>query len=220
MTNPTAASNSQQRRDELRTRADQMIKHLRTEVLPVPGRRAAVRAALGQEPGDPRTFRAYREISEFLPPSPFRLQERAFFAVAAMLCAQPASNRRQEITVADPAKDDSRQTGTREQRSLGGSCAQVVNRGRVAQKSMEARLHQLCRVGATGVHRQLPRVVHHLRGVGVEINWVELIDDLAAWEMARDHIAARWLREFYRGLTARSATQNPTTDDASQEDPS
>lgn len=222
MTDTIASNTTQQRPDELRACAAALVQHLRAQVLPEPGRRATVRAALGQQPGSPRTFRAYREISTFLPRQPKPWQERAFFEVAAMLCAQPASNRHQEITAADPSNDTSTSAdaGTRDQRSLGNSCAQAVNRSRVAERSMEDRLHQICRGDAAGAYRQLPRLVHQLRGVGADIDWIELIEDLARWDVARDDIAARWLRGFYRGLTARSATQDPHADDTSQEDPS
>lgn len=184
-----------------------MISHLLTEVLPVLGRRAAVRAALGHTPGTPRTFAAYREISRFLPEAPTRRQEHAFITVAALLCAQPASNRHQE-KLAD----------TSDQRSLGDRCARAVNNGRIAEKTMEARLHQLCRGDAAAVYRQLPGLVHQLRGIGVQINWVELIDDLAAWDGAREQIAARWIREFYRARTAESAATSPTTSENPEEE--
>lgn len=220
MTDPTAANTSQKRRTELRTCASQMIKHLRAEVLPVPGRRATVRAALGQQPGSPRTFRAYREINTFLPTPVVPWQERAFFEVAALVCAQPATNRQQEIATTEPGDEDTDDSAPRDHRSLGHSCAQAVNQGRVKESSMEARLHQICRVDAEGVYRLLPRLIHHLRGVGVDIDWVSLIDDLAGWDVARNHIAARWLRGFYSGLTSQTPTHNPTVDDTSQEDQS
>lgn len=218
MTEPTPGGARQYRAD-LRRRAEKMISHLRTEVLPVPGRRAAVRAALGHEPGTPRTFAVYREISDFLPGVPSRRQERAFIAVAALLCAQPASNRKQEIAAADVSGDTETEPGPRGQRSLGDRYARAVNYGRVREATAEARLHQLCRGDAAGVHRQLPGLVHQLRDIGIPIDWVALIDDLAGWDIARDHIAALWFREFYRARTARSAPTPPSDTDHSQEDP-
>ncbi|MEU6131370.1 type I-E CRISPR-associated protein Cse2/CasB [Saccharopolyspora sp. NPDC047091] len=214
MTELSGSGSAQRRREDRRKRAADMVMHLRREVLLVPGRRAAVRSALGHEPGSPRTFRAYREISAFLTPELPKREEEAFLAVAAMMCAQPASNRKQDVTAADANEKESRRT-----RTLGGSCALAVNRSEITEKSVEARLHQLCRGDSRGLHRQLPRLVHHLRGVGVEVEWTHLVDDLTRWDIDRERIAAGWLREFYQGLTARSTTQktNPE-DDASQED--
>lgn len=203
---------------QLREQAAAMVRHVKGEVLHVPAQRAAVRAALGHTPGEPRTFGAYREIGAFLPEKPRFAEERAFLAVAAMMCAQPASNRQQDITAArgsdaEPGEDDG-EADPEAAASLGASCATAVRRGRIAEKTVESRLHLLCRVDADGAHRQLPRLVHHLRGVGVPIDWAALIDDLSRWEHSRQRIAARWMRDFYRG---KNQSRKP---DETPEDPS
>lgn len=92
------------RRGDLRRRADALVLRLRKEVLPTPGRRALVRAALGHAPGEPRTFHAIKEIADFLPENADEATEHAFLTVAAALCAQPPQGRQQDIAAARTVK--------------------------------------------------------------------------------------------------------------------
>lgn len=195
-----------------------LVRHLQRNVLPRPGRRAAVQAALRCVPGDPRTFRAIREVADFLPETFDPATEHAYVAVAAMICDQPARARNADIAAAQPNTDDSDHTqgeptpsepdgddgdsALPQIRSVGHSCARAVNSGLQNESAMEARLHAICRSHAAGAHHLIPALVSFLRGGDVEVNWTRLIDDLAAWDRRRQSTAARWLREYYRNLTA------------------
>lgn len=218
---PTSGARS--RRDTIHEQAQEMVSHLRTEVLSVPGRRALVSKALGHVPGHPRTFSAYREITEFFPEKPKYSEERAFLAIAAMLCAQPAKNRAQEgssetqaLGDAERDSDDSEAGQGTDPGSLGESCAVAVNRRMIAEKTVESRLHQMCRSDSTGLHRQLPRLIHHLRGIGITIDWATLTGEIASWDFARERIAARWLRDFYREISTKTASVDTKTDDVQE----
>src|SRR5690606_40191082 len=88
---------SRSEKDEIRRHAKRWVRHVRRDVLTTPARRAAVRAALGGEPGEARTFVALGEVSAFLPESSNPAVERAFLTVAAMMCGQPLRPREQAI---------------------------------------------------------------------------------------------------------------------------
>lgn len=206
-----------------RLHAARLVRHIRRRVLAVPGRRAGVRAARAHEPGDPRTFAAYREIARFLPEQADPETERAFLTVAAMQCAQslPArTNDSNQDPIPDdgsgqPAETDATATSdplsTDKERSLGASAALAVHYGVLRESTMESRLHALCRMNASTIHRQVPQLVAHLRGANVPIDWASLIVDLAAWDRSRRRLTATWLREFYRVLV--------TTPDSTDEQP-
>ncbi|GAA0523041.1 type I-E CRISPR-associated protein Cse2/CasB [Saccharopolyspora thermophila] len=221
MPDPVTTRTTQQDSAPRHTRAERLVQHIRSRVLPDPGRRAALRAAVGLEPGEPRTFHAIREIARFLPADPTPATERAFLAVAAMMCAQPPRGRKQDLDAGknpdgtqDSADNDgqgaSAQTAdtddaatnstTRFERapSLGESCAKAVTMGRAKEATIESRLHSLCRGSSAQVHRQLPALVSYLGNLSIPVHWAGLIDDLAAWDRSRHQIAARWLRDFHR----------------------
>ncbi len=211
---------SRSEKDEIRRHAKRWVRHVRRDVLTTPARRAAVRAALGGEPGEARTFVALGEVSAFLPESSNPAVERAFLTVAAMMCAQPLRPREQDIAAGqanstpaatkDPARaeqtdlvsGDSDSASTMSSpRSLGASCAEAVLKRLSRSGTMEARLHALCRANNVGVHRQLPRLVALLRSGLVEVDWAQLIEDLARWDRySQRHISATWLRDYYRQL--------------------
>jgi CRISPR system Cascade subunit CasB len=90
-------------------------------------------------------------------------------------------------------------------RSLGRSIAEVVNRLPAreqtdAYRRLDARLRLVCRQDLDGVHRQLPRLIQYLHSEQIEINWVRLTVDLAAWGLHADDVSARWLRDYYRSV--------------------
>lgn len=217
---------------DLRRRSSRLVRHVRRDVLTTPGRRAAVRAALGREPGDPRTFTAIGEIASFLPDRVEPAVEHAFLAVAAMMCAQPAGPREQDVALrkAGAAVDgeEAKPDGDLEDvggdsaeatrvRSLGASCAEAVRAGVSSGATMEKRLHALCRANSAGLHRQLPRLVSLLRAGRVRVDWVTLIENLAGWNRHSRRISATWLRDYYRGLstdTAKQANDNPEQEHA------
>ncbi|MBA0127238.1 type I-E CRISPR-associated protein Cse2/CasB [Haloechinothrix sp. YIM 98757] len=203
---------------------------MRTSVLSDPGRRAAMRRALGVEPGHPRTFHAYREIARFLPSdNPRPAEEHALLTVGALMCAQPRQVRDSERAAtatretdhddesadAEDSTDGAQPSRQRHYPSLGSTLAYAAREGAAAQTSVEKRLFLLCRNDVVAVHRQLPGVLTLLRPSQITINWEQLVCDLAEWDERREEIAARWLREFYRNVDKPSSADNAS---ASEED--
>lgn len=188
-----------------------LARHISRKVLPENGRRAAVAAAVRRVPGEPRTFGALREVAEFLPEPHDPAAERAFVAVVAMMCDQPRRGRLAELAFQREATDGAELAGKRgwaAVTSLGDSCAKAVNLKLQSASSMETRLHAICRSHADGAHRLVPPLVGFLRADAVDVNWPRLIEDLTWWEHRRDATAARWLREYYRGLN--NSAKSPT----------
>lgn len=216
--------------DATREGASRLVRQIQRNVLPNDGRRAAVKAAVRRAPGDPRTFHAIKEIADFLPENFDPATERAYMAVAAMMCDQPPRGRNADIVAVQPRTDDSAKHGgepdgadvaseqARTSRprvgSFGESCAKAVNLKLRSESAMEARLHAICRGNATTVHYLLPELVKLLRREGVDVNWMRLIDDLAAWDRRRQATAARWLREFYRNLKQDEKNQDDEQENA------
>lgn len=215
---------------EIQQCATRLVRNLRRNVLITPGRRAAVRAALGREPGDPRTFAAIGEVAAFLPDPVDPDVERAFLAVAAMMCAQPAGAREQELSArqAEATADDADQAenvpdntdadslDAPPPQSLGASCAKAVRVGASSPDTMEKRLHALCRANSLNIHRQLPGLITLVRTKQVWVDWVTLIKDLAEWNRHSRRIAAKWLRDYYRSLntTSKKSSGNPEQEHA------
>jgi CRISPR system Cascade subunit CasB len=182
-----------------------------------PGRRAGLRRGVGHRPET--AFRSHAYVAGWVVPGDstdgraYEAKEWAYYAVAAMMAAQPGRARRDEEADSDPADADDAPTpapadvpGPRLRTNLGVSLAQAVARGGTTQRviahdSAEKRLHLLTRQGLTGVHRHLPATVRHLRSANVPIDWAVLIVDLSRWATARDHVAKDWLQRFYRTLT-------------------
>lgn len=191
-----------------------LASHISRNVLREPGRRASVAAAVRRVPGEPRTFGALREVAEFLPEPHDPAAERAFVAVAAMMCAQPRRGRLAEQGVQRKDAQDSDETAPADNRgwsevtSLGDSCARAGHTKSLSASSMESRLQAICRSNAEGAHRLIPPLVKLLRESGVEVNWPRLIEDLTWWDRRREAIAARWLRGYYRGLN--NSAESPT----------
>ncbi|GAB3551841.1 CRISPR system Cascade subunit CasB [Actinopolyspora lacussalsi] len=245
----TEHSDNRTRRERLWEHAAPMVRELRNRVLTNPGRRASLRTAVGREPGDPRTFRAYGEVTRFLPERADYATERAFLAVAALICAQPRAARDADMRIGKKAKSgenesdsedgaaaepeteeadtegtgadaasspemtggtepDERQHGGKSSdertpsRSLGWSCAEAALTDRNSGKTLEPRLHAMCRMDGAGLHRQLPRVVNMLRTKGVYIDWTTLAVDLAGWDRANRAVTRKWLRDYHRRLAA------------------
>ncbi|GAA3757356.1 type I-E CRISPR-associated protein Cse2/CasB [Salinactinospora qingdaonensis] len=220
---------AQEQRKELRRRAWGLVAHIQSEVLPSPGRRAALRRAAGMEPGDPRTFGAFREVARFLPERANQATQRAFLGVAALMCAQPRQARQNDIDAAasktstTPEGQSQSEHGAGDEtsskpvlpRSLGATLAYAVNEKAVSESSAEDRLQLVCRNNSTEAHRQLPRLMALLRSSQISVDWVALICDLAEWDRFRQRKAAAWLRDFYRTLN--DANDDPSTNNTQEQ---
>jgi CRISPR system Cascade subunit CasB len=178
-----------------------------------PGRRAALRRGLGRPPE--RAYTMHATVAQWLPDRKSLAEEFAHYAVAAMIAAQAREATRQaaselaegdQLGDDDAGADDQPARATRPARqSLGTSLALAVRRPgperrALGQDAAEKRLHLLVRQSLPGVHRHLPGVVRHVRTLGVAVDWSQLLNDLSRWEKERDHVAKRWLQDFYRTL--------------------
>ena len=107
----------------------------------------------------------------------YEAKEWAYYAVAAMMAAQPGRARRDDeadsetadaAATTDQHRDKPTPRSGRFRPNLGVSLARAVARGAtgervIAQDSAEKRLHLLTRQGLAGLHRHLPATVRHLR---------------------------------------------------------
>ncbi|MFC5186062.1 type I-E CRISPR-associated protein Cse2/CasB [Actinomadura harenae] len=153
------------------------------ELCRYPGDRAALRTGLGR-PLD-RCHRMHRVIAARVPSGGMD-QERAYYAVAAMIAALPPH-----------ARGLAPRSGT-QARNLGVCLAEGVGRGTLRESSAEARLSLLTRQSIDGIHRHLPSTVRVLADSSTAIDWAQLLMDLSSWTDYRDRITRRWLQSFYR----------------------
>ncbi|WP_329453207.1 type I-E CRISPR-associated protein Cse2/CasB (plasmid) [Streptomyces sp. NBC_01724] len=159
--------------------------------------------------------RMHRMVAPWLPEGRLPVDtERAYYAVAAMIAAQPRSAQRIK---SGPAETDGSDEATRKPASrvygtsLGTAFALAVVEGPVREKEMragtaESRLNLLTRQSVNGLHRHLPASVGYLRSVGVPVDWAQLLDDLSNWGRHSGRISRRWLQDFYR-LRERAARE-------------
>ncbi|MDG4827688.1 type I-E CRISPR-associated protein Cse2/CasB [Solwaraspora sp. WMMD1047] len=211
---------------------DKFVQHVIGLCANVPERRSSLRRGLGRPPE--QAYGMHATVARWLPRQSDRAQEYALYSVAAMIAAQTRSGQRGSATRIgpdDPATDapdsdiedglgdvgNGPELGTARQRlssrpSIGTALARAVNataasRGRISRTTAEKRLHLLVRQDLTGVHRQLPGLVQHIRSVETAIDWVRLIDDLRKWDQERELVAKRWLQDFYRTLNPENEEQ-------------
>lgn len=216
----------------LTTQAVKLVAAART-VLKDPGRRAQLRRGLGKPPEHPAMLGAHRTVARHVPSAANPAAEWAFYAVAALIAAQPRTARDAEIDATaeeGPAADETSQplpenteaasttgvAGSVQRPCLGETLARAVIAGKLNEDTTESRLHLLARQDLAGLHRQLPRLVAHLRADLVEIDWVQLLLDLATWDTQRGWVTKRWVQAYHRTL-ARSGTMSPQSPAATPE---
>jgi CRISPR type I-E-associated protein CasB/Cse2 len=212
-----------ERSDELTGRAAALVERVH-RTLHTPGDRAALRRGLGQPPEHPNVRASHRIVATFVRDSDSLATERAFYAVASLIAAQPRKARDDSLTDTDEAAENE-PAGTaaatelpapRRPRhtNLGATLAQAVNSRILSEQTTEARLHLLCRQNLDGLHRHLPRLIAHLRADLVPIDWVQLTLDLARWPIEGDRVAKRWLQAFHRTITPDAAIGEPDKDNS------
>lgn len=162
----------------------------------------ALRRGLGQAPHHPAMSGAHRTVAPCLPPDPDAATEWAWYTVAAMIAAQPGAAREQDTESAASEAE-------RQRPCLGEALARAVAADRLEAATAEARIQLLARQHLRGLHRQLPRLVAHLRVHLVPVDWVRLLLDLARWNGERDQVAAEWLQAYRRTLAALTAGKDP-----------
>ncbi|MYX27097.1 type I-E CRISPR-associated protein Cse2/CasB [Streptomyces sp. SID8381] len=191
-----------------------------------PGVRVALRKGLRRGLNDVGSM--HRIVAPWLPEERGEAEERAFYAVAAMIADRPrhsftapdadettpepdgrdlaaAGNESKTSSTAgkeaEPAEGQKAPARARRD-SLGASFARAViaqgGQTGVRQDTAEARLNLLTRQSLEGVHRHLPGSVRLLRASDTDIDFAVLLADLAAWPRYSKAISRRWLQDFYR----------------------
>ncbi|WP_405650509.1 type I-E CRISPR-associated protein Cse2/CasB [Streptomyces sp. RK9] len=193
-----------------------------------PGARSALRSGLRRGINDRSAQRMHRFVARWIPESSLgsEADQRAYYAVAAMIAAQPRSGSAAADLLDEPEETDGGgTTGTEptveaaagasagptgSQRfgtSLGAAFAAAVTDSPGRDKAMqesgaEARLNVLTRQSIDGLHRHLPSAVGYLRNLDVPVDWARLLSDLLAWPEHSGRISRRWLQDYYRQRSA------------------
>ena len=211
-------STEQDIRKEIRDAADRMARELTRRVADEPAVRATLRRGVGHRVEDPAMLPLHSFVIPYLgdlherprpswTPTPGEAVERAFYAVATLIAAQPRQVRDRDAEHG-PGSD-----------GLGSALGTAVGKGLLNADTTEQRLHLLCRQSLDGVHIQLPRLMEHARKQGVDIAWGRLVLDLARWGGERDRVAKEWAQSFHRSVAAarRHSAENTSNDPDSPE---
>ncbi|WP_369359760.1 type I-E CRISPR-associated protein Cse2/CasB [Streptomyces sp. cg2] len=199
-----------------------------------PGARSALRTGLRRGMDDVR--RMHRFITPWLPENRHvgDDEQRAYYAVAAMIASQPRNSYSQTEAADDGTEPEpvaqadteaaSKKGPERYGDSLGRAFATAVAQSPGRDKDMreataEARLNLLTRQSIDGLHRHLPSAVGYLRGLEVPIDWAQLLDDLTAWPTHSGRIARRWLQDYYRLRAEAAREQADQADQHEAEEP-
>lgn len=171
-----------------------------------PGARTALRSGLRRGLDD--VPRMHRFVAPWLPGNGQvpDAEQRAYYAVAAMIAAQPRGSYTAPDNERTPDLDATAAaevTTPRYGMSLGLAFASAVAESPGREREMrestaESRLNLLTRQSINGLYRHLPAAVGYLRDVGVPVDWAQLLSDLVAWPTHSGKISRRWLQDYYR----------------------
>ncbi|MGW2886433.1 type I-E CRISPR-associated protein Cse2/CasB [Streptomyces griseoruber] len=154
-------------------------------------------------------------------------EQRAYYAVAAMIAAQPRSayTAREPSEAPEPTPEADttspppaqRTPAARHGSSLGLAFAvaetESPNRERgMRESAAESRLNLLTRQSVNGLHRHVPAAVGYLRNLDVPVDWAQLLADLIDWPVHSSRISRRWLQDFYRQRTKAQQEQADRAD--------
>ncbi|MGW4646978.1 type I-E CRISPR-associated protein Cse2/CasB [Kitasatospora sp. NPDC004289] len=192
-----------------------------------PGVRSALRRGVGKDI-DAVPF-MHRYVASWLTDAQARDLDvqRAHYTVASLIAVQ----RRDQYAAAHTPSTFNVETGSENTpataaptrnpanrtRSLGHALADGVARGAAGnglrESSAETRLGMLTRQSPEGLHRHLPGVVRQLRSSGVEVEWAQLLVDLARWRRHSGEVKRRWLQDYYRARQADGVARARAADD-------
>ncbi|MEU3521364.1 type I-E CRISPR-associated protein Cse2/CasB [Streptomyces sp. NPDC006654] len=209
------------------------VNHIETRCAQDPGVRVALRKGLRRDLDDVRGL--HRIVAAWLPDGCPQAEERAFYAVAAMIADRPrhtfhtpgdhddpdaTAPAGREPTAPPAGQAEAAATQPTRRDSLGASYARAVlaqaGRG-LAENTAEARLNLLTRQSLPGIHRHLPGSIRHLRDAGADIDFAVLLDDLATWPYRSKTTARRWLKDYYRTRRAPLETAAQMRDNQSDD---
>lgn len=151
-----------------------------------PAGRAALRSGAGRGVENPA--RMYKYLFQYMPTGISESGERAWLLAAAIYASQSEDKRRLAIPP----------SGRR--RNIGACLGGAVVDGILEEGPTERRLITLTRQSEAGLHRQLPSTIRYLRAKSVEVDWGQLLADLASWHRQRGTTARTWSRTFYQIL--------------------
>ncbi|RKS68102.1 CRISPR system Cascade subunit CasB [Actinomadura pelletieri DSM 43383] len=186
--------------------ADRLVESVSEQIARSPGNRAALRRSVGRAPEHPQSRHAIALVARHIPPESDEAVERAFYAVAALIAAQPRQSPQDDsdddVPNGETADELDAATGVKapESWNLGATLGRAVALPGSPLKfdTVEARLHLLCRQRIDGLHRQLPRLVSQLKAIRVPVDWSRLTVDLSRWGTDADYVAKEWLQDYYR----------------------
>lgn len=195
-------------RDERLARARTFLTRLE-RVIARPGPRSALRRGLGRPMDHQSGQTAFATVIPLVPADYIDTDaERAHIAVACLIAStatrdEPTGEDQEPGTDAGEAPEESGSAGAMPT-SLGRTLALAVNGRFLSPATTQARLHHMCRQDLDGVLLHLPRLIGRLKAATVPVDWAELLVDLSTWNTYRPRIAARWLRDYHRSVTAES----------------
>ncbi|MFW6641021.1 type I-E CRISPR-associated protein Cse2/CasB [Nocardiopsis algeriensis] len=208
----------------IRREADRMAVRLTAQVAEQPAVRAVLRKAVGRRVEDPALLPVHAlvvphldDLRESTGEDLSAAVERAFYAVAGLIAAQPRQARDQDLAALEELRRDRTEgnapvssgdgpadaapaKGTGRRANLGTSLGLAAAGHVLNPSTTEDRLHLLCRQSLDGMHHHLPRLVVHARGEKVHIDWGQLVLDLARWEGERGLVAKEWLQGYHRTI--------------------
>jgi CRISPR system Cascade subunit CasB len=196
------------------TRVPKEADRLAREVLRItaqsPGDRSVLRHSLGRPP-ESVAMGVHRIVAPLLPKDPREGEERAYYAVAALIASQDRQARDQASSKGDPAakpgnvgaQETPDEPGEGEDEpdrpNLGYSLAQLAHKSdRDKSKTLGDRLELLARQDIDGLYRHLPRLILQVGSDHVRIDWGLLVWDLTRWAHDPRQVAKEWAQDYYR----------------------
>ena len=189
--------------------ADRLAREVAHLIAKNPGDRSVLRHSLGRPPEDV-AMGVHRILAPLLPRNFKAAEERAYYAVAALIASQDRQARDQASTENAPRAGDATpqasatatepsEDGPPARSNLGYSLAQLAHKSdRDRSKTLGDRLELLARQDIDGLYRQLPRLILQVRADQVRIDWGVLAHDLTRWADDPRQVAKEWAQDYYR----------------------
>ncbi|MBZ4318440.1 type I-E CRISPR-associated protein Cse2/CasB [Streptomyces huiliensis] len=175
------------------------VREIRQLCANSPGAHARLRRGLGKDVNQADGMHEF--IAHWLPEKRNRERDRAYYAVAALIAAQP-----RHVVRGRPANDtEAEQPIGAYGPSFGRTLAESVLKSPAQERarrrdSARKRLELLVRQSPTGLHRYLPSATRLLRQCETEPDWAQLLQDLIRWPWNAADIGSRWQQDYFRAL--------------------
>jgi CRISPR system Cascade subunit CasB len=215
------------RRVHVPKEADRLAREVLRITARNPGDRSVLRHSLGKAP-ESVAMGVHRIVAPLLPKEPKEGEERAYYAVAALIAAQDRPARDQAGSEAGPetapdsmpAQQATGGPGEQDEANrpnLGHSLAQFAHKSdRDKSKTVGDRLELLARQDIDGLYRHLPRLILQVRSDQVRIDWGLLAWDLTRWAHDSRNVAKEWAQDYYRTSERLVAARKRKAEQAAQ----